>query len=116
MATIWQTLQLFSVPLYGITLITIVELLKHFGTFRYLDDLDPPSGLIAKERQDHKRLAVIVLGVILGSLFASLADAPNFFQYLVKLFITYALATTCYENLIRFIKKAWRRWKKRLAG
>jgi hypothetical protein len=105
MATIWQTLQLFSVPLYGITLITITELLKHFGTW-----------LIAKERQDQKRLAVIVLGVILGSLFATFADAPNFFQYLVKLFITYAIATTCYENLIRFVKKAYRRWKKRLAG
>lgn len=113
MATLWDTLQLFSIPLYGICLITFIELLKYVGAFRSLQDLELISGNLAKNLQDQKRLAILVIGALLASLFFFFQDPSDQFRYFIKLVITYALATTCYENIIKFLKKAWLKYRKK---
>jgi hypothetical protein len=113
MATLWQTLQLFTIPLYGICFVVLIELLKYLKVFKSLNSMDLISGAVARELQDQKRVAILIIGALLGTLFVVFNDPDSQFRYIIKILITYSLATTFYENFLNFIKKAWKKFRKK---
>ena len=120
---LYEMLSIFCEPLYIVVFISVVQLFKHYGLF----DSQSSNWEIIEDVTDYdyyeqiKRASIAVIGIIVAIAFWLIKNKtnPHDFNggiYFFKLLVSYAISTTCYELIVKYILK-WAKSKlKKIKG
>lgn len=103
----------FIDPLFMVAFFGIVELLKYLGIFKAIEENEDFEQITPDFFKDVKRLAIFIIGLLVMVVFM-ISKFETLWtyaagEYLVKLLVSLALTTTCYEMLLKHVKKALKR-------
>lgn len=107
----------FLDPVYMVAFFGIVELLKYLGVFKFIEDEETFEKVTPEFFKDVKKFAIFTIGALIGLVFM-IAKFESLWHYeaghyLVKLLVSLAVTTTCYEVLVKHLKNGAKKMFKR---